>query len=234
MLPSLVVLVPLAVLVSAITTVLYLGPFSEEPFELLEDMGSDTNRTLIFWTVLLIAVQGLFSGVASSATVVSIAAASRGTSSGLRGALDVAFTRMGAVLGLAIVQSALVFVTTASLVGILALPFLARLSLAPQVLLLEQRPLTGALGGSWKLTASRVTRVLGTVVLSGLLMLVPILLFYFAGELIRGSRDQQVWLAALVGVIRAILLVPVIGVLTAAVTIFYIRAKEIDGARTPA
>jgi hypothetical protein len=56
----------------------------------------------------------------------------------------------------------------------------------------------------------------------------------FLGFAVTGSRDEQVISSALVTVAQAIVVTPIVALITAVVTLYYLKAKEIDGARTPA
>ncbi len=107
LLPALVVTAPVSALVAITLTILRLTAFENEPLVLLSEITSDTNRALAFALVAAAGVEVLFGQVARGATVVAVASVATGRVKSLVEALDPAFTRMGAIISLAIVLAAL-------------------------------------------------------------------------------------------------------------------------------
>jgi membrane-anchored glycerophosphoryl diester phosphodiesterase (GDPDase) len=177
----------------------------------------------------------LFGQVARAATIVSVAAAAGGKPKSLVEALDPAFTRMGAIVAQAVVLAAIGGMLIISVVGIVLFPYVAgRLAASTEVMMLENQRPVGAMVGSWRLLSRRVTRLLGTVLLAILICLGPLLLLSVINLAVTGSRDEQVISSSLITVVQALLVTPVVALLTAVVTLFYLKAKEIDSGRRPA
>lgn len=231
-LPSLAIQVPVSIVIAATTAILFFTEFSDEPYLQLSEIDGDTARGVAFALIALAAVQVLFGQVARAATIVAVAAAASGNPKRLVDALDPAFTRMGAIVAQGVVLAAIGGVLVFSIVGLLLFPYVAgRLGVSTEVMMLEnQRPI-GALAGSWRLLGRRVTRFLGVLVLTALICLGPLVLVSFLGLAVTGSRDEQVIWAAIITVIQAALLTPVVALLTAAGTLFYLKAREIDSGR---
>jgi hypothetical protein len=235
MLPSLVIQVPLAIAAGAITALLFLTRFDSEPFVLIGEITGETHRGLVFALVAITAVQVLFSQVARAATVVAVAGVATGQAKPLAQALDPAFTRMGAVFWQTILVLALNVALIVSVFGIVLLPYvMGRLGTTTEVMMLEgQRPMA-ALTGSWRLLARRVTRFLGVVLLTAVICLGPFVVVSLLGLAVTGTRTQQVVLSAVLGVAQAVITTPALALLSSVITLFYLKAREIDHGRSPA
>lgn len=235
LLPSLVITVPVAFLVSIGTIVAYLTFFEDEPLVLLNEITRETAGALAFMLVAAAAIEVLFGQVARGATVMAVAGVATGKPRSLSESLDPAFTRMGAIIAQAIVLAAVGGALIFSIVGIVIFPYVAaRFGLSTESLLLENRSPTSALAASWSLMRGRVIRLLGTAFLAALICLGPFVVVSLLGLAVTGDRTQQVITGGFVAVAQALLLVPVIAFLTTVTTLFYLKAKEIDSGQHPA
>jgi hypothetical protein len=230
-----VIQVPVAVVLAAVTAWVFLGLYNDEPFVLPTEITADTHRGLAFALVAITAVQVLFGQVARAATIVSVAAAATGNPKPLDQVLDPAFTRMGAIITQTVVLAAVGAALLLSFVGIFLFPYIAgRLAVSTEVMMLEgQRPLP-ALVASWRMTARRVIRLLGVLLLVALICAGPLIVASLLGLLIGGSRTEQVLWASAMMVAQTAIALPAVALITAAITLFYLKAKEIDSGRRAA
>ncbi|MGD9932946.1 MAG: hypothetical protein AB7T37_04435 [Dehalococcoidia bacterium] len=235
LLPSLVITVPVAFLMAVATTVGYLTIFDNEPLVLLNEISRNTAGALAFMLVAAAAIEVLFGQVARGATVMAVAGVATGKPRSLAEALDPAFTRMGAIIAQAVVLAAVGGALIFSIVGLVIFPYVAaRFALSTESLLLEGRSATSALAASWSLMRGRVIRLLGVALLAALVCVGPLVLVSLLGLMVTGGRTQELVTGAVVSVLQAFLLVPVIGFLTTVTTLFYLKAKEIDGGKPAA
>jgi hypothetical protein len=235
MLPSLVVQLPVTAALAAVTAILFLTRFNEEPFLLVNEIGSETHRGLAFALVAIAAIQVLFSQVARAATVVAVAAVASGQQKSLAETLDPAFSRMGALIAQFVLVMSTAVLLVLSVIGVVLMPYvLARFAVSTEVMMLEeQRPLQ-SLVGSWRLLSGKLLRLLGVILLTVAICIGPVFLFSILNVAVTGSRTQQVVMSSVVTVVQALLLTPVFALVTAAVTLFYLKAREIDRVRRPA
>ncbi|HMS57665.1 MAG TPA: hypothetical protein PKA49_02330 [Tepidiformaceae bacterium] len=241
MLPLFAVELPVVIVVTALTTLLYFTAFKDEPFYIADDLFTEGSAGAVFAFLALTAVSALFSQVARAATIVSVAALIGGKRLPLSQALDPAFTRMGGLLTLAFLMFAGAVVLGVTVVGIVVLPILAlRLGLTVEAFMLDGgnpfqalrrcwavmgpgRNRAGALSGIMTPTMLRLLAVFLVIVL---LVAVPVLAVNATGELARGSRTAQIWLSGLLTVLQTILLLPVFAWVSATMTSFYLQARQ--------
>jgi len=69
-------------------------------------------------------------------------------------------------------------------------------------------------------------RLLAVFVLLVLLIAVPVLLVQSISELVSGGRTAQVWLSGGIAVVQTVLFVPVFAWVSAALTSFYLQARD--------
>jgi hypothetical protein len=233
-LPSLVVQLPVAAVLAIVTAWLFLGLYAEEPFILVGEITSETHRGVAFALVAITAIQVLFGQVARAATIVAVAAAASGSPRPLAQVLDPAFTRMGAIITQTVVLAAVGAALLLSLVGVILFPYIAgRLAVSTEIMMLEgQRPLQ-ALVGSWRMTARRVIRLLSVLLLVALISAGPLIIASLLGLFIGGTRTEQVLWASAMMVVQAAIALPAVALITAAITLFYLKAREIDSGRRP-
>jgi len=241
MLPLFAVEVPVVVFVTIVTTLLYFTVFKDEPFRQQEDLFTEGSAGAVFAFVLLTAANALFSQVARGATIVSIAGLIRGKRLSLSESLDPAFTHMGGLLALAFMMFGGAVVLGLTVVGIIILPVLAlRFALTVEAYMLDGGSPIEALRRSWRVMggASRganafagimtplMLRLLAVFVLLVLLIAVPVLLVQSISELVSGGRTAQVWLSGGIAVLQTVLFVPVFAWVSAALTSFYLQARD--------
>jgi hypothetical protein len=240
MLPALAVHLPVSIAVAVATMLLFFTVFRDEEFLVVGDIlsgefASETSRGVLFAVIAIAAVQFLFGQVARAATIVSVAGAAKGSPRRLPEALDPAFVRMGAVLWQSLLWLTLMLGLVFSVVGLALLPYVwARLSVGTEVMMLENRRPLAALAGSWALTAGKALRAMGVLLLTVLICAGPLLAGSMLGLLVTGSRTQQVLMFGLAGLVQTVLFTPVTALLTSAMTLFYLKAREVDNGRSPA
>jgi hypothetical protein len=79
-----------------------------------------------------------------------------------------------------------------------------------------------------------VFRLLAVILLSALLCVGPLLALLSLDFAVAGSRNQEIALSGVVTVVQSLLVTPVLALLTAAITLFYLKAKEADLGKRPA
>jgi len=226
-LPMAVIQVPVALVTSVATVVLYLTTFKDEPVLTINEMVDTDARGQLFAFLVISAVTGLFSQVARAATTVGVANAAAGKSIALSAALDPAFTRMGALLGLAILIASGAFVLVLTLVGLVLLPFLAlKVALSTETLILEDNGPWGAIRRSWALTGGHLLSLLGVFAVTLAILVGPLIVVSLVGLIVGGGRTEQLVLAGVATFGQTVLLVPLFSFLTAVITLFYLQAKE--------
>ena len=231
-LPTLLIQVPVTTIVALVTMVLLFTTFSDSDFKLLNELDGDDPAGLLFLMVVGAAVQALFAQVSHGATVVGIAGVLRGKPGGVTAALDAAFTRMGALLAMAVVLIAGAGLLFLTLIGALLVPFLAiRLALSYETLMIENVGVGTALRRSLTLTRGHVFRMLGAILLGALSALPAFLFVFFIGSAVAGDRTQQIIANTVVTIAQAFVLAPVYAVFTALTTIIYFKVREPDARR---
>ncbi len=231
-LPALLIQVPVTTVVALVTMFFLFTTYSDTEFRLLNELSGDDPGGLIFLLVVGAAVQALFAQVAHGATVVGIAGVLTGKPGGVTAALDAAFTRMGALLLMAVVLIAGAGLLFLTIIGALIVPFLAiRFALSYETLMIEKISVGAAFRRSFVLTRGHVLRMLGALLL-GVLSALPAFIFvFFIGSAVAGGRTQQIVANTLVTIAQAFVLAPVYAVLTALTTIIYFKLRESDARR---
>ncbi len=235
MLPLLAIQLPITLAVSALTVVLYLTVFKDEPMEGMQDALAGGRGAPLFLFLATTAAQALFAQVARGAAIVSIAAVVRGKPVALTGALDPAFTRMGALLALVLIIGVAVVLAFVSIAGLIFLPYLAvRTALCFEAMMLEGLSPLAAIRRSWNLTHRNVLRLLGVVLLSAAVVALPLLVVSALGEAVAGGRTARVLETGLYLLAQGVLIVPLVAFLTATTTLYYITIREAKDARSTA
>jgi hypothetical protein len=236
MLPMFAIQVPLAILTSAASALLYLTVFSDETYPAGGIYGVDEAGRPLFALALIMAINGLFAFVAQGATVMAIAGAVQGKPRSVSASLDPAFTRMGSLLALALMLLAGGALLVISLAGIILIPFLAlRFGLAINTLMLEELPPSRALRRSWSLMSGNVLRLLGAMLITSLVTAVPLLLLRSAAFAASGGgRDLRLAVDTLLAVAEGVVVVPFAVLGGAVSTLFYLRVKGRNDGRNPA
>lgn len=227
-LPLLVIEAPVAAVLSTVATVFFLTAFKDEPFRAsLALVSSNDARGVIFLLAVLAAVQALFTQVAHGAMVVSVAGVLSGKPKSLTESLDVAFTRMGSLIVLALIIMAGAIVGVGSIVLIPLALFLAlRLALNFEVMLLEGAGPRMAFVRSWALMRGNVLRFLGALVLTALMALIPFAAISALAAIEPGSRTLSIIVVGVFAVVQAVLMTPVIALLSSLTTIYYFALRR--------
>ena len=234
-LPLMVVEIPVAIVLAIVSTVLFLTAFQDEPFVLFNEIDRDVAPGLAFMLIAVVAITSLFGQVSRAATVVAVASMAAGKPKTLAQTLDPAFTRMGALVVQAVVLAAVAGALVLTLVGIVALPYvLARIGVATEVMLLEEKKPMAAFGRSWLMTRGHVLKFLAAMILTVLVALGPIIAASLFQLAVTGSRTQHVMMFGLTSVAQAVLLAPVLALITTTTTLFYLKIKARDNGRRTA
>lgn len=152
---------------AAVTAVLFAVVLPDEPAVAPVDSLDARATGLRFALAVLNASAMLFTQVARAGTTVGTAASRRKEPLSLTAGDEPAFTRMGALLALAVLVATVSFALALTLVGVTLLPFVAaRIGLAAVALVLEERGALAAseVPGSSAILARRHTRAPGPVV----------------------------------------------------------------------
>jgi len=222
--PYAAVMVPLSVATAVVSTALYLTVFRNEKYP----PGFNEVDAVLFVTLCVFAVSFVFSSVGHGAAIVGTTAAYRGQPKRIAEILDPAFTRLGALLSIAIILGALLFGLAITLVGLPIAAFLGvRLSLAVQVMMLEERSPLGAIGETWRLTSGHALRLLG---LLGLLILVALplaLLLSVVPAAWEGEgRTARILLDGMTDLAIGLASIPLGAYFGAATTVYYLKLRE--------
>lgn len=244
--------VPVALLSSIASVVLYFTIFGDQPFHLSSDLLADPGLAPghFFALLMLLAFQGLFAQVARAAAAVSIAGVATGKPRTLTESLDPAFTRMGGLLVVALIPVAIVIALLFSMVGLILIPFVAlRLALSLEVFILEGLPPVAALRRSWSLFENarapgerpgsllrqifppNMLRLLGVLVVMALVAAVPVFVVGALGGISGGGRTARVIEDGLFTFTQAVVLVPVLAFVSATTTLFYLQLRTRHDAR---
>lgn len=224
LLPFAIVMGPLTVVSAVASTVMYLTVFSDYDYP----PGYNTVDAAVFATLVLVAASAIFTAVAQGAGVTGSAAAFRGEALSLSAALDPAFTRMGALLGLVVMLGALLIGLAATLVGLpLALILGVRLFMAIPVLMLEGHSPLQAMQGSWRLARGHFWRLAGLI---GLLLVLALPFGLVLNGLLAASeslgRDAQVLVDGVSQLVLGLAAVPLGAYVAAATTVYYLKLRE--------
>jgi len=236
MLPLLVVAVGAPAVAEGARALAYLTIFADEPLLRPGDASSVASNPVLFVLFVAAALETLFWLVARGGTIVAVARIKSGKPVALAESLDPAFTRMGGIVAQGIMWSGVLGGLLLSLLGAVLLPYVgARLALGTEVLLLEGRSPVGAFASSWAMMRGRVIAWLGALSMALAACVVPAFVVVAAlGFLVGGNREVEIVSTAVAAVLLAAALVPVIAFLTTVTTLFYLRAKEIDGGQRTA
>jgi hypothetical protein len=230
LLPMFVIEVPVALLTALVTALLYVSVFADEPVRSGADILALADGGPLFAFLALTAFEILFAQVARGATIVGVAAARQGDRRPLSQLLDPAFTRMGGLLALAIITSAvaaLSVVLSITIIGALIAIFVfIRWAIAFEAFILEERTVFNALGTSWLMMQGNMLRYLGVLLVSFAAALFPFVAISLLELLVGGSRTAEVATTAIVTALQGILVVPILVFLTAVTTVFYFNLKE--------
>jgi hypothetical protein len=234
-LPLLVIEAPVAAVVSAVATAFFLTTFKDEPFRAsLALVTGDDARGVIFLLAVVAAVQALFTQVAHGAMVVSVAGVLSGKPKSLTESLDVAFSRMGSLLILALLIMAGAIVLVGSIVFIPLALFLAlRLAVNFEVMLLERTGPRQAFVRSWVLMRGHMLRFLGALLLTALIAVIPFVAISSLAAIEPGSRTVSIVVVGVLAVVQAALMTPVIALLSSLTTIYYFTLGGNTDARRP-
>lgn len=247
-LPMAAIQVPLTVLIALASLVLYATVFNNEPYPTGGIYGVNETGRPLFAFAIIVAVDGLFWFVAQGATVIAIAGTARGKPPTLAESLDPAFTRMGALVGLAlllivVMVSGLTIVGVAgavvlpfSIVGAVLLLFCGlRLGLAINTLMLENLSPLQALSRSWLLMKGNMLRLLGTLLLTGVIVLIPLLIVQTLGLLAADSgRTTRMIADTVLSIVDGVVAIPFVVLPIAVTTVFYLDLKARNDVRNPA
>ena len=226
MLPLAVIEVPVTLAVALLTVTLYLTAFKDQPVEAMQDAVTAGAGAPLFLFLATTAGQALFAQVARGAAILSIAGVINHRPLPLTGALDPAFTRMGALLALALIVGAGIVLAFISIVGLVLLPYVAvRVAICFEAMMLEGISPWAAIKRSWVLTSGNVLRLLAIILLSALVIVGPLLVISILGAIIGGGRTARVLETGVYIFAQGVLVVPLVAFLTATTTVYYLTIK---------
>lgn len=226
LLPMFAVQAPVAVITAVVTLVLYFTAFRDEPVRTPSELLDAGVSGPLFAFLALSAFQALFSQVARGATIVGVAAASRGRDEPLAQLLDPAFTHMGGLLILAIIPIAMLLGLAATVVGLVIAPYLLlRLGLAVEAYMLDGVTPMRSFGQSWRRLSGSMWRFLATMLVAVAVIGLPLVLASSLGSIAAGGRDAQVVVLAVATFIQDLLVVPLLAFFTAVTAVFYLELK---------
>lgn len=224
--PLLAVQLPATTLVAIATAILYLTTFDDReviaPGNLL--LAEDGQQQFVL--AILAVVDAFFTIIAITATIVAITAAAQRSPLPLAEALDPAFTRIGGLVGLALILNFGAAILVVTVIGIPVLVYLAvRLTLTFQSYMLEEAGVRQALQRSWQLTRGNMLRLAGVLAL-GLLAILPVFIFAFiAAGITPESRDGEIVTIVVLGILQNIVVIPAAAIIVASTTLFYLNLK---------
>lgn len=235
MLPMLVVQGFVGVFTAVTTLVLYLTVFDDEPIKSVGDLLDNTRGGPLVAYFIVSAVQLLFGQVARGATVVAVAAAAGGRPKRLSEALDPAFTKMGGLLLLALIMIGIAAVGGLTVVLIVIVPFVVlRFWISTEIYMLEDATPWGAMGRAWRQMRGSVLSFIALFLLTVAVVLLPFMLISALGLATAGDRTVRIVIGAVLAVVQGVLLSPIIALLSATSTLFYLKLKEGANGRNPA
>lgn len=228
MLPLAAVAIPVSIIVTAISTGMFLTTWSDEDVTNAATVSGETPQIILFVLVVLGAGEALFGQVARAATVIALAGTVRGERPSITEALDPAFTRIGGLLLVFIAMLTIGMVGIVTIVGIVLLPYIfGRLGVALEAFMLEELSPMEALRRSWGLMQGRIIRFLGLMILAIGCVLPVLFVLSIIGGSISGSRTQELLLVGGWSMVQGAALVPVVAFLTACTTLYYLKAREL-------
>jgi Membrane domain of glycerophosphoryl diester phosphodiesterase len=104
--------------------------------------------------------------------------------------------------------------------------FVVRMTLPFEAFMLERLGPWAAVKASWNLTRGHFWWMTSVLLLAALTVIVPLLLVSLLGAVSAGGRDGTVVLGGLLGVVQAVLLVPLIAFFTAVTTLSYLSLRS--------
>lgn len=224
--PLLAVQGAVALATAAVTAMLFAVVFPDEPVVAPAAFLDARATGLRFALAVLNAAGVLFAQVARAGTIVGTAASRRKETLSLAQALDPAFTRMGGLLVLAVLVATVSFALALTLVGIALLPFVAaRIGLAAEALVLEERDAFAALGRSWEVTRRRTLRTLGLLVAVALPVVPVLLVLARLRTVATDDRPAAIAFVAIAHVVEATALAPFLAYATVATTLYFLKLR---------
>lgn len=234
-LPMAAIQVPLTILIAVASVVLYTTVFHNEAYPTGGIYGVNETGRPLFAMVIVLTVNGLFAFVAQGATTIAIAGTARGKPPGIAESLDPAFTRMGALVGLALILIGGTVVLAFSIVGIVFLPFFAlRMALAINALMLENLTPLQAIRQSWQMMKGNMIRLLGALLLTGVVVFIPVLIIQALGLLAADSgRTTRMIADTILSIVDGLVAIPFVVLPIAVTTLFYLDLKARNDVRNP-
>jgi hypothetical protein len=181
---------------------------------------------LVLVTVVFLVVQLLIAQPFLVAAISRAAAdAYLGEQVTLGGTLRYALSRLPAILWVTVIT---LVVTTAGLLLLIIPGIIAavRLTLAPAVVVVEDVRGTKAIGRSWNLTAGHFWRVLGTLILSGIITAVGAAIIQIPAELITTMIGPDGWPVSALGSAVASALITPFSLLIVVLLYFDLRVRK--------
>lgn len=237
MLPLAVTTVPLVLLLAGGWLVLFLWAYPEVQFEEPNILPENMPNGLLFWIMVLTWAWALFTAVGFAGAIVAVRRSLDGLAFSLPLSLDPAFTRMGGLLVIGLTFYAIIVlagVLAVTVIGALLMVYVfLRVGLAIHAYILEDVSSRAALRLSW---ATLRNHVLGLLVIT--VIAVPVALVLITGAAIviglasvpftseEIGRDGTVVLNAIGVLIGGLALVPTLGYLAAASTIYYCSLRN--------
>lgn len=237
MLPVAVTTIPLVIIVGAVWLVLFLVAYPDVEYGSTNFLPADAPNGLLFWLMVVTWAWALFTAVGFAGSIVSVQRFRDGKPGSLSASLDPAFTRMGGlvVIGLTyylvLVSTLLLAVTV---IGAVLMVYCGlRLGLSVPAYMLEESSVRAAMGASWRLLGRHLLGFLAIVLVALPLLFVVLtagaLVFAlvslpFTGEEL--SRDATIVFNAIGVVVAGAAMVPTLGYLAAASTLYYLSRRE--------
>jgi membrane-anchored glycerophosphoryl diester phosphodiesterase (GDPDase) len=214
------VLVPVT-FVEAVVAQNVLGSAFESPFP-----SQETANQLVIVSVVFLAVQFL---IVQPFLIAAVARAAADAYLGERVTIGrtyrFALSRLPAILWITILSSVLTIIGFILLI-IPGIIIAIRLALAPPVFVVEDVRGTKAIGRSWRLTAGHTWRVLGTLVLSGLIATIGASIITIPTEFIAQSMGPDGWLVSTFGSTLASVLIEPFSMLIVVLLYFDLRVRK--------
>lgn len=237
MLPLAVTTIPLVLLLTAGWLVLFLWAYPEVQFEEPNILPENMPNGLLFWIMLLTWAWALFTAVGFAGAVVAVRRHIDGRPFSLPLSLDPAFTRMGGLLVIGLTFYALAMLAgllVVTVVGtVLMLYLLLRLGLTVHAYILDELGSRAAMGRSWTTVQGHVFGLLlitviaiplAFLLITGAAVVIGFASIPFTSDEI--GRDGTVILNAIGVLIGGLALVPTLGYLAAATTIYYCSLRS--------
>jgi len=194
-------------------------------FATQEEFAAMTSQVILI-TLVFVAVQVLIVQPFLVAAISRAAAdAYLGERVTLGRTLRYALSRLPAILWITIIASVVTIIGFILLIipGIIAL---VRLALAPAVLVVEDVRGTKAVGRSWRLTAGHFWRVLGTLILSGLISAIGAAIIQIPTEFAAVALGPDGWPVSALGAALASALITPFSLLIVVLLYFDLRVRR--------